>query len=248
METNLHLPLDHEQWSEYRALKKEVGTACASYMTLRIWVELGYQAQAGKPVGILDAKAQLMVGEGLETPYPEKAVGLLVSTGFLVEKQGEPGVLFCERFSKLNKHLDSSYKPREVWGAEKSKYVRDMRRYEESALQFALEIPESVWEKEDGKQMEHDEIGQVMLLIRGCDNALGKADRQQNNRGFSQTLVRCALAVVKEFTQDQREAILLKLLKARGNPVIPPTTEQLLAVGPSGRSRFSELAPILMKK
>jgi hypothetical protein len=241
METNLHLPLDHEQWTEYRALKMSVGAEKASYMTLRLWIELGYQAQAGKQLGLLDKGAQYLVGEGMAIQNP---LGLVLTAGFLSER---PDGLYCDRFARVNKHLDPAFQPREKWGAERSKYVRDMRRYQAGAMQFSLQIPESVWMRDDGSQMAHDEIGQVMMLIRGCDNALGKPERPQNDRGFSRTLACCALAVVKEFGPEQREAILTKLLAARGNPAIPPTTEQLLALGPSGRSRFGELAPILMK-
>jgi hypothetical protein len=258
METNLHLPLDHEQWTEYRALKRAVGPEKAAYMTLRLFVELGYQAQAGRPLGVLDEKAQILIGEGIGQEgapggTPATATGtatlpgplrFVLEAGFLAKR--EDG-LYCERFARLNGHLDPTFRSREMWGAEVSKYVRNMRKYEERSMQFALQIPESVWVKEDGGQMAHDEIGQVMMLIRGCDNALGKPERPQNDRGFSCTLARCALAVVKEFTPDQRDAILKKLLSARGNPAIPPTTEQLLARGANGKSRFSELAPILMK-
>lgn len=254
MDSNLHLPLDHESWVEYRALKAAVGPVSATFALIRLFVDLGYQAKAGSPIGLLDERAQKFANEGMEEMGKIETgraietaccpIEALKASGFLVPREGG---LFCQQFERLNTHLDAGYKPMHMRGAAMSAFVRGTRKDSRQMTQYALLIPTHIWEKEDGTKLTHEEINDVMTLIRGCDNALGKPERPANESGFTQQLARSAFAVLQEFPADQVERILRKIVESRGHPALPPTTEQLLAPGAGGKSKFAQLADIFKK-
>src|ERR1700679_1027001 len=103
METNLHLPLDFESWVEFRALRQAVGAPAAVYALVKLFVDLGYQAQSGRALGLLDEKAITLFEEGLRGPDGLSGLGglceKLLDAGLLV---GRNGAHFCERFERLN--------------------------------------------------------------------------------------------------------------------------------------------------
>lgn len=253
MESNLHLPLDHGSWVEYRNLKAAVGAPVATYAMIQLFVDLGYQAQSGRPLGVMDGRAAKLTSETLEAIWPKedgvkgpieelKASGLLAGRSVQSSPySGDGEDLVCDRFVKLNKHLDVGFKPMHLRGSERSALVRGLKSFGKEQIQLSLTIPKDVWLKEDGSSMTHEDISDVMMLIRGCDNVLGLKERPANGIGFTVELARAAYAVLKEFTADEIKGILIKLLDVRGTPSVPPTTEQLLAPGLSGKSRFSEL-------
>jgi hypothetical protein len=238
----LHLPLDHESWHEFRQLRQSVGHALASHMFIRLFVELGYQAQAGIRLGLLEEKAiELFLdsiaeasGARPEGPHGGRPQGLqaLLSAGLLLPTEG--GYL-CPRFAQLNPHLDPSHEPMHVKGWKTSKLNRDLRKYGGMALQQSLMIPDEVWTRPSGQKMEYEEIRQIMLLVRACDGALGRPERPHNSNGFTQMLVQNAWRIVTEFSPEQIDSIVRGIMACRSHPAIPPTTEQLLP-------KFKEIA------
>ena len=107
-------------------------------------------------------------------------------------------------------------------------------------MEMALMVPPETWVSASGEQLDHQRIADVMLLVRACDNALGRAERPHNANGFTQTPAQNANAVLEKYMPEQIDAVLRRVMECRSHPAVPPTTEALLP-------RFAELVEKLWR-
>ncbi len=258
----LRVPLDFESWQELRVLKAKLGSAAlAGYAYLRLWVELGYQVQTTGRLGFLSAEAAEMFGSDMGNVALAFSMGERGVTGSVLDVLASSGVLVrveggweCPRFVKCNPHLDPAYLPAHKKGAEASRYVRDLRKYDSRAMQEALLIPAERWVKpgtgsstegnegNEGPQglrrseaMTSEEIKRVMMLVRALDGALGRRDRVHNGADYPEGLIADAWLAVRDYPAETLQMVCKWLLNNRGRPAVPGTAEQVLA-------RFSEVA------
>jgi len=224
----MHIPSDCERWPEMVAAAAS-GPERAAFMLLRLWVELAYEVEATGRVGFLTSAS---------AERYEKSVGVACATHPLLVPV--PDGFECPRFTRLNGHLNASNQPMHMVGAEVSRWVRGTEKAARHVMQQSLLIAPSTWRKPDGTVMAHDQIQRIMLLVNSCDRALYRPERPANDQGYPETVVLDAWRVLQEFLPDQLEHVLKEVVKRRGHPSIPPTTEQLLP-------RFRELAAALMK-
>jgi hypothetical protein len=235
MEKVLNMPLDYESWPEFRMLRADFSAATATWMMLRLFVSLGYRAQAGEKLGVMDEPAMTLLDE--EFSVADKSTARALRAVNFLDDAG-----YCTRFVKLNPQLDAGWQPFHAKGNAVSKLVRTTAQAARTAGQMSFMIPPEVWMAK-GEQLAADEISRVMILVRGCDSVLNQPERAANERGWSQTMVENAFGILKEFSGEQLDFTLRKLIEHRAHPSARLTTEQLLGPGADGvTSRFAEFA------
>ena len=240
--SDIKIPIDFEQWIEYRGMVYKVGAAAATYAVMRLFVELAYLAKGDLEFGTISAMYLDALSKDIR-PIPEESIQALKDSGLLKSDGGGSiiGNWRCSKFIDTNPEQNRSFLAPHHKGNMKSKLVRSQDRYRGMVSQMALLIPAESFKLADGADMGAEEIRRSMMLIHGCDNVLGKPERAHNGSEYPATLMRSAYALVKKFDGSQIERLLGKMIEVKGHPTVPKTTEQWLEAGESGLSRFEEV-------
>src|SRR5436853_940675 len=99
----LHLPLDFERVPEYRMLCDAVQAPLATYLFLRLWVDLGYQAQLTNQPGFLPELAAKQLDRSVLVELGANAVQATKALEAAACLRAAPGGGFvCDRFAKEN--------------------------------------------------------------------------------------------------------------------------------------------------
>ncbi len=236
----LIFPLDFERLAEFRLLGECLRTAAmqtaspdqgrvfreATFLYTRLFVELGYLAQVTNRPGYLTAEGVTLFESSFEPFYGEDCspVKMLVKCRILAAGKDE---FYCERFAKLNAHLSGDYKSGVDRGAANSAVVRAQKQLAKEALQQAMLLPPEFYKKRDGSVMSDVESRQAILLIKNLDRCLKLPPRQ--TRQFTESLVMEAGEASARHPEDVLMQFYFWLRNNRENPVVPKTTEKLVA-------------------
>jgi hypothetical protein len=237
----LKLPVDFERMTESRILcallkahwsKGANGTnsQCAPHialaMTIRLFVDLAYLAQATNRPGWLTNDGAGLYAQSLEPLFGDGAepVALMTESGWL--KAQDDG-WFCERFARLNGHLAGNYVKKEVRMAAASEVSRNKNRIAQEAMQQAMLLPPEIYKRRDGSNLVGQEIDQVLVVIKTVDNCLQK--RERRTASFTESLIADAAEVIAKHKREELVKFYEWLILNRNNPLVPQTTEQILA-------------------
>jgi len=245
----LVLPLDFERLAEFRLLCESLRSLRtdatihliqreATFIYMRLFVELGYLAQVTNRPGYLTREGVTLFESSLEPSFGEDCsptkilVGCRVLTP--VADGGSPqGQFYCERFARLNAHLSGDYKSGVDRGAANSAVVRAQKQLAKESFQQAMLLPPEFYKRRDGSTMSDLESRQAILLIKNLDRCLKLPPRQ--TRQFTESLVMDAGEVVVRHGEDDGEGdsplirFYFWLRNNRENPAVPKTTEKILA-------------------
>lgn len=236
----IRVPSDVERWPEFRLLGTAIGSSVrASFVFLRLWVDLAHLCGVTRRVGWLPATSVDLFKADLGSNGP-------VDFNALVgEREGEFKFLFpeieggevrgyrCPRFAHSNGHLNPDHKPMHMKGAEASRFARRQKREQQEGTGQALLLNSELFVTPEGVAMDPESVRRINLLVRSVDNALGRPGREPHS--FSEGLVQDAFQVVGAWRDRDLEDTCRKLLEFRDHPALPKTTEQILP-------RWSEIA------
>ncbi|HUE37530.1 MAG TPA: hypothetical protein VMO20_09080 [Candidatus Acidoferrum sp.] len=225
----LIFPLDFERLAEFRLLceamrKAGSGDTCvrdATFIYSRLFVELGYLAQVTNQPGYLTSDGVALFESSLGQPVTK----VLADCRVLVPAPG--GEFFCERFARHNAHLSGDFKSGQNRGAANSAVVRAQKQLVKESLQQAMLLPPEFYKKQDGSTMSDTESRQAILLIKNLDRCLKLPTRL--TRQFTEGLVMDAGMAAAKYSEEQLMQFYFWLRNNRENPVVPKTTEKILA-------------------
>lgn len=225
----LIFPLDFERLAEFRllceALRKAGNVAScvrdAAFIYCRLFVELGYLAQVTNRPGYLTSDGVILFESSLDGPVMK----VLTECRVLVSAPG--GEYFCERFARHNAHLSGDFRSGPNRGAANSAVVRAQKQLVKESLQQAMLLSPDFYKKRDGSLMNDAECRQAILLIKNLDRCLKLPPRQ--TRQFTESLVMDAGEAAAKHSEDELMQFYFWLRNSRENPVLPKTTEKILA-------------------
>lgn len=242
--THIQIPADFERLPEYRLLCVElkgklnpeqadsltrfasIAEMAATFLWLRLQVELAYQAKTTNRPGWLTASGVALFEESVEDMFGEDCEPLeLLARAGLLRREGSEYV--CDRFAKENAHWSGDYVKREVRGAAASALVRQQQNIAKEAAAQAMLLPPEVFRKRDGQVMDSQEVQRSMVVIATLDNCLKKRTRQKTE--FNEGLICDAYAVAEKHPQEKLREVYLWIANHREHPRLPKTTEQILA-------------------
>jgi hypothetical protein len=234
---DLRIPADFERLPEFRMLVAQLGERrakagnpkeldqAATYIWMRLWVELAYLAQTTNRPGWINPQGAALFESSLEPLFGEdcQPLALLESSGSL-KKQGAD--YLCERFAKLNAHLAGNYTPREIRGAAASALERNKERIQKEADQQGMLLSPEIFRRRDGSPLSAVEIKRAMVVIKTVDNCLKVSGRKTGE--YTAGLIADA-----DYAASKHGAALYSfyvwLSTNRENPMLPNTAEQILA-------------------
>lgn len=232
----LSLPADCERWPEFQVFSGalamlKLAPSMAWHAFGRLWVDLAYQAQlTGRP-GLMTAQGCALYRRTLEHGDGMAVWNALVASGLLRQESVGPGgeEWFCGRFARLNEHLNPDAKRKELRGAAHSAIKRNERQIAANAAAQGLLLSATVFRHRDGRELTAQESQRAMVLIMTCDRALGKRARGQSE--YTEGLMADAAHADKVLPadKDERYQFFFNLSDRREHPMLPKTTEQLLA-------------------
>jgi hypothetical protein len=246
----LNLTLDFERLPEYRLLcdalasRRNDKTAgiemAATHIWMRLWVELGYQAQITNRAGWLSKNAAALFERSLEPMFGDdcRPMNLLVEAGCVTEEilraPGDPagasaasGNYFCERFAKANAHLAGNFRSREERGAAASALERNKNKIAHEAQAQAMLLPTEIFKRRDGSAMAQGEVDRSMIMIKTLDNCLKAPGRSKKH--YTEGLIADAGQAVSVHQNSELREFYVWLSLNREHPAVPKTAEQILA-------------------
>jgi hypothetical protein len=239
----MKLPVDFERLPEMRQLGAalraagcEMRDALACHLVMRLWVELAYQAQTSNEPGLLTEQGANLWVSGIEwtseTNWTDATdiLQLMVAAGWLKGRGGlgdAPKEYFCERFARLNGHLAGDFKSRELRGAAASALERNRKLIATEAVQQAMLLSPEIFRDREGRPIAASEVQRLMVVIKTVDNALKLPGRATG--AYSEGLIADAAAAVAAHSPEELREFYVWLSLNREHPVVPKTTEQVLA-------------------
>ncbi len=218
--SGLHLEPDFERWPEVRSLAAlfppDGGASIAALETVRLFVELVYQAPVTRRVGYLSDKLTRslaclpqLVESGLLIPCPE-------------------GGFVCPRFESLHSHLRAGQESIQVKGKRHQSFSRARKVAEERSFQLSLGIDPKLWVDAAGAALAEDEIRKVTMLVltfdAACNNGVRSARRQDQ---ITASLIQDALRILRSNAEDLIHGVALAILDSV-HPAMPRSTESAL--------------------
>jgi hypothetical protein len=237
----INLPVDYERLPEFRMLCAELQGPCrtgqpsqtgpkaieasATFVWMRLWVELAYLAQTTNRPGFMTAQGMGLFERSLDPMFGDDCspATVLEKCGALKRDKEE---WYCDRFAKMNAHLAGNYQSKERRGAAASAVERNRQRIAAEAGHQAMLIGPENFRRRDGTPMESGEVQRAMVLIATVDRCLGLPGRTKGK--FNETLITDAGEVVREFGAASLNKFYVWLQMHRGHPRLPTTTEQIL--------------------
>lgn len=234
----IKFPIDYQRLPEFRMLATrlsgvlapaggrwaEFADVFADHIFARLWVDLGYAAQAGARLGVMSRDAAQLYTASIHLPEVVDLMGLLVEARLLAAH--EEGYQ-CDRFAKLNPHLAADFVPREKKGGYRSGLSKQLPRIDREAAQ-QLQMLGGGFRDRAGQPLSPTEEHQVIKMIRVLDNIL-QEDRVRRTSEYGEGIVADAADAVRRYKD---EAVLRPfyfwLLDHRGQPGLPSTAEQVL--------------------
>jgi hypothetical protein len=219
---DVRLPLDLERLPEFRALAgkmPEPADPIALFCVFRLFVELGYRAQANEPFAAMTRdELDLFVRY-----MPYGTAEALLNSRWLVP--AAEGGFTCERFARMNAHLAHplSYAQR---NQRVSLISRRAKHVQAEADAQALLLPPEIYRKKNGEVMDADLANRVRVCIITIDRCLERPQRPAAEYGDG------LMADAAEVCESDREELVpfyRWLIVNREHPAVPKTTEQVLA-------------------
>lgn len=230
---NISLPIDFERLVEFRALVRGFGggadgLAEALSVFARLYVELAYLAQSGRPLGQLSDVDFQNVGQPIGVEDVRAFRDALVESGLVVKDSTAAATWHCPRFARDNEHLRAGAMENHERAWMTSKLVRAQRKAQSQSLQLALLIPPEYFKKPDGEPMPSEECNRLLVLIRSVDSVLQSPERPHHM--YTEGLVQDAYSVVSKHNEEAIRATLMRLVAQRKHPrLLTTSTEKLLA-------------------
>jgi hypothetical protein len=252
----LRQPLDFERLPEFRLLVANLARssrakltdkqaeAIATFLWLRLWVDLGYLAQKTNRPGWLSrwgadefrrSVGALFGEEGGELqPDPVKlfADGPAEMCSLTALADGE---YECPLFARLNKHLSGDFATAAEKGNQASIVSRQQTKIMQDSVAQAMLFTEKVaFKTPTGQPLEGTELNRCTVIIKNSDNSLELGERSTER--FSQGMYSDAFAVMEKFPpmgNGDKGHPLLKFYQwlyiNRKNQAVPKSTEKILA-------------------
>lgn len=243
--TCLNVPADFERLPEFRLLcaalesvkregvpSKKIIEAVATFLFMRLWVELSLLAQSTNRPGYLSSEGKRLFEGTVQELFGEdcEAVKLLTQCGLLAGRANEKEAneeWFCERFARLNGHTAGNFVKREVKGAHASALVRRGNDLAKAAMAQAMLLPPELFKKRDGTAMNDSEVNRAMVLIKTLDSCLRSAGRPAAQ--YTEGLVADAAAVSEQHRPEELRPFYEWLMSHRSEPGLPKTAEGILS-------------------
>jgi hypothetical protein len=246
----MHVSVDFESYPEFRMLSSllsahaqskvaHIASAMAHFLHNRLWVELSYQASVTSRPGYLNSKAVTLFQNSVGMYFGDDCppVEILKQSGWLKVQNGvESEELYCERFARECAHLAGNYTSREVKGAVASALERNKKHIAREATAQGMLLPPEVFKKRDGTKLNDVEINRAMVVIKTLDNCMKASSRPKG--AYTEGLIADAAAVVDKYSAEALREFYVWLTINREKPLVPRTSEQVLA-------RFDEVKAIM---
>jgi hypothetical protein len=217
--------------------------AMAVFLFMRLWCDLAYLARTTNRPGYLTAQGKSLFEGSLDPLFGSdtSAVELLVQANLLQPHPPHPQPLsnrigegsnneyYCPRFAQMNPHFAGDYVKKEDRGNKKSIIVRQARHVAQAAIEQASLLPPEVFKDKSGQPLGHTEVNRAMVVIKTLDNCYGFS--RANKAQYTESLIADAHEVARTYANRSERLldIYAWILSHRGSPVIPPTTERMLA-------------------
>jgi hypothetical protein len=223
------IPRDIEGHPFFPRLAKAFGgRAAASFVSLRLWCELGYQVEIHGKSGVMDfhevpAFCDSVV-DGLE-PLGQKLTPELVIAALtdarLLEPHGEH--YFCQIFARMNPDLDL----KAAEGSRNRHFMLISKAAGKMAQKVVPRLEGHLWDKGDGTRFTAAEMNEAVLLIKTIDRIMHlKPERRPGE--FDTALIQDAHRIVTGTSANQLTAVLKRYYKCRSLAGLPRTTPLVL--------------------
>ena len=246
--SELYLPLDYEQLSEFWQLRatlqstpspaalhpKQIDQA-ATFLLLRLFITLGYLARSTNRPGLLTRKGAEQYAASLDPLYgtppgDPSAVGslpveILVKVGLLLPEP-EAG-WFCPMFAGLNAHLAGNFKRACDKGNLRSRMSAALKKLNEVVGTQARLFPPEIFKRQDGVAMDETEAKRSMVCIQMIDRALGVV-RMRTRAEFTEGVMASACAATKLHDSAELFRFYNWLHENKEHPAMPKVTEDVL--------------------
>lgn len=233
MEAAFKIPSDLPLLRPFKDLVIALGSPGKAYhVWYIIWQDMFFRAQEGGPKGRIPSASVPALLRSLSEVEPDEAKcreelfnKAIVADSRLLELDGKDYV--CPRFILLNSQLGKG--GRESVGGQRRAFLNRQKKVPGQAFEQSLLIPPERFIDGEGKKLEGEQVKRVMHLIISCDNALGKPSRLETD--YSEGLIQSALAVLKNYEDEEINIIITKISKKRDHPALNEVnTEKLLPV------------------
>lgn len=255
----LQVPRDFERLPEYRlllqALQNKVALqhrvvapvspslikAVATELFMRLQVDLAFLAGSTNRPGVLTAQGRALFEQTVAELFGEdcSAVSVLEESG-LLQKCPEPAKggtpygeasgqeLFCGHFVAAgNEHFSGDYVKREVKGANASARVRQEQAIAKDAMNQGMLLAPETFRDSGGTALTPTESQRAMVVVLTLDRCLKSRPRQKGE--YTAGLMADAHAATTGASGEQMREIYNWIANHRENPMLPKSTEQVLA-------------------
>lgn len=238
MEATISFPRGLTELVEFRRLCLHVGGRHNAVATVwHLFSHLANSAQAGAVGFIPDRDVDLLLAE-----FADKAEWEALKESGWVRKSD--GGWLCERFARLNQHLDPAHRTTAAKGGVMKRFDQKLKKTEANSLSQLALLPAECF-RVDGRALSSEEIQRVQMLVVAMDGVTNRADRKSHEGDWPADLVANAHAVVAKYGPGAAMNVCRELVRlgfdaagGRANPAVPSTTELCLR-------RFDQLVALL---
>lgn len=239
MEATISFPRGLTELVEFRRLCLHVGGRHNALATVwHLFAHLAHSAQVGAVGFIPDRDVDLLRAE-----FADKAEWVALQESGWVTRTGDGGWL-CERFARLNQHLDPAHRTMAARGGVMNRFDQKLKKTEANSLSQLTLLPAECFRVE-GRALSSEEIQRVQMLVVAMDGVTNRADRKSHEGDWPSDLVAHAHAVLGKYGPGVAMNVCRELVRLgfdaagrRANPAVPSTTELCLR-------RFDQLVALL---